>query len=228
MARPDRLLRLLQVLRACPPPVTAARLAAETGVSRRTLYRDIDTLRAGGALIDGAAGLGYRLTEDPALPPQTFTRLEIEALVLGLGEAARMGDPALAAAAEAALAKVVATLPERLQRQAAHAASQIRRLGGRAPPPVDLSILREACWAERAVDLTYRDAGGVQTARRIWPLSIVYLDSALMLLAHCRLRGDYRRFMIARMEALAPTEESFRPHRVPMLREFVVQMQASR
>ena len=37
-----------------------------------------------GALIDGAAGLGYTLTEDPALPPQMFTRLEVEALVLGL------------------------------------------------------------------------------------------------------------------------------------------------
>ena len=33
------------------------------------LIRDIATLRAGGALIDGEAGLGYTLTEDPALPP---------------------------------------------------------------------------------------------------------------------------------------------------------------
>ena len=28
-----------------------------------------------------AAGLGYTLTEDPALPPQMFTRIEVEALV---------------------------------------------------------------------------------------------------------------------------------------------------
>ena len=102
MARADRLFRLLSALRMLPQPVTAARLAVETGVSVRTLYRDNDALRAGGALIDGAAGVGYVLTEDPALPPQMFTRLEVEALVLGLAEVRLAGDPALAKAAEAA------------------------------------------------------------------------------------------------------------------------------
>ena len=74
MARTDRLMRLMDCLRRLPAPVTAARLAQETDVSPRQLYRDIATLRAGGALIDGEAGLGYRLTEDPALPPQSFSR----------------------------------------------------------------------------------------------------------------------------------------------------------
>ena len=75
MSRTDRLMRLMDALRRLPRPVTAARLAAETGVSARQLYRDIATLRAGGALIDGEAGVGYALTEDPALPPQSFSRL---------------------------------------------------------------------------------------------------------------------------------------------------------
>ena len=127
MPRPDRLFRLLTALRTLPQPVTAARLAAETEVSPRTLYRDIETLRMGGALIDGAAGLGYTLTEDPALPPQMFTRLEVEALVLGLAEVALAGDPALAKATVSAQAKITATLPERVQRQAVHAVQQTYR-----------------------------------------------------------------------------------------------------
>lgn len=73
MSRTDRLMRLMDALRRLPAPVTAARLAGETGVSARQLYRDIATLRAGGALIDGEAGVGYSLTEDPALPPQSFS-----------------------------------------------------------------------------------------------------------------------------------------------------------
>ena len=107
MARTDRLMRLMDALRRLPKPVTAARLAGETGVSPRQIYRDIATLRAGGALIDGEAGAGYTLTEDPALPPQMFTRLEVEALVLGLAEVRMAGDSALEQAAEAALAKLV-------------------------------------------------------------------------------------------------------------------------
>ena len=220
MSRSDRLFRLLDTLRRLPPPVTAARLALETGVSERTLYRDIDSLRSGGALIDGAAGLGYTLTEDPALPPQMFTRLEVEALVLGLAEVRVMADPALSRAAEMAMAKITATLPERVQRQAIHAVTQVYRFDKRDPPPVDMTLLREAAWDERALDIGYRDSAGLVSVRRIYPLSVIYLDRSLMVLAWCCLRQDYRRFVVDRISSLRAAAESFRPRRVQMLREF--------
>lgn len=224
MARSDRLFRLLSALRTLPQPVTAARLAEETEVSQRTLYRDIDTLRAGGALIDGAAGLGYTLTEDPALPPQMFTRLEVEALVLGLAEVRLAGDPALAKAAEAALAKITATLPERVQRQAIHAVQQTYRFEKRAPAPPHLAVIRQACWDERALDLRYTDRDGSQSQRRIWPLSVVFLDRELMLLAWCTLRQGFRSFRLEAMSDAVLADESFRPRRVPLLRDFLKQL----
>ncbi|MCY1740050.1 helix-turn-helix transcriptional regulator [Ensifer sp. SL37] len=221
MARSDRLFRLLQALRTLPSPATAARLAEETGVSLRSLYRDIDSLRAAGAVIDGERGFGYRLTEDIALPPQTFTRLEIEALVLGLAEVQHMGEPDLAAAARAVLSKITATLPDRLQRQALHAVSQVYRFDRRGPPPVDVSLLREASWQERAVIIGYVDALGQRTDRQVLPLAIVYLERVLVLLAWCCLREGYRKFRVDRIVDVSTTEESFRPRRVPMLREFI-------
>jgi len=224
MAKSDRLFRLLTALRMLPQPVTAARLAEETGVSPRTLYRDIEALRAGGALIDGAAGLGYTLTEDPALPPQMFTRLEVEALVLGLAEVRMAGDPALARAAEAAMAKITASLPERVQRQAIHAVSQTYRYEKRPPAPEHLGLIREACWEERALDIGYLDNDGRVTQRRIWPLSVVFLDRALMCLAFCCLRQDFRRFKLHQMRSVSLSDEFFRPRRVPLLREFLVQI----
>ena len=226
MARSDRLFRLLTALRMLPQPVTAARLAEETEVSERTIYRDIETLRAGGALIDGAAGAGYSLTEDPALPPQMFTRLEIEALVLGLAEVRQMGDPAMGKAAEVAMAKIVATLPERVQRQAVHAVSRSIRFQIRPAPPNHVALLREASWAEQEVNLTYVDQSGTMTQRQIWPLAIVYFDQALMCLAWCCLRQDYRRFHLDRMQDVALTGNSFRPRRVPMLRDYVAKVRA--
>ena len=228
MARADRLFRLLSALRMLPQPVTAARLAEETGVSERTLYRDIDALRAGGALIDGAAGVGYVLTEDPALPPQMFTRLEVEALVLGLAEVRLAGDPALAKAAEAAQAKIVATLPERVQRQAVHAVLQTYRFDKRPAAPPHLALIREAAWEERALDIRYRDKAGGVTDRRIWPLSVVFLDREMLCLAWCCLRQNFRRFKLDRMDAVADTTESFRPRRVPLLREFLQAIKAGR
>jgi predicted DNA-binding transcriptional regulator YafY len=226
MPKSDRLFRLLNAFRMLPQPVTAARLAEETGVSERTLYRDIQALRAAGALIDGEAGTGYTLTEDPALPPQMFTRLEVEALVLGLAEVTMAGDPALAKAAAQAQAKIIATLPDRVQRQAIHAVTQTYRFDRRAPLPPHMQLLREAAWEERALDLSYRDLSGTVTDRRIWPLGTVFLDREVMVLAWCCLRHDFRRFKVHQMDRVSLTDESFRPRRVPLLRAFLDQLRS--
>lgn len=227
MAKSDRLFRLLSAFRMLPQPVTAARLAQEVGVSERTLYRDIDSLRAGGALIDGEAGVGYTLTEDPALPPQMFTQIEIEALVLGLAEVQQAGDAALAQAARAALAKIIATLPERVQRQAQHAVSETYRFQRRPPAPKHLGLIREGCWQERMLDIRYTDAAGETSQRRIWPLSVVFLDHMLMLLAWCTLRQGFRKFLLHRIDDVVAADAYFRPRRVALLREFHAEMRAN-
>ena len=53
MSRPQRLFCLLDALRRLPSPVTAAQLSHDTGVSVRSVYRDIETLRVSGAEIGG-------------------------------------------------------------------------------------------------------------------------------------------------------------------------------
>ena len=228
MARTDRLFRLLHALRVLPAPVTAARLAEETGVSPRSLYRDIDALRAAGARIEGERGYGYRLIEDVALPPQTFDRTEIEALVLGLAEVRHMGDPTLAQAAASALAKVAATLPDRAEQHLLHAVSQARRFEGRFPAIPDfegvMATIRAGCWREEALAIRYADKDGVETERTILPLSIVYLDSKMTLLAWCRLREAFRMFRLDRLCAVETTGTSFRPRRAALLRDYLAEL----
>lgn len=227
MSRSDRLFRLMQALRILPAPVTAARLAEETGVSLRTLYRDVDAIRASGAIIDGAAGVGYVLVEDGALPPQTLDRLEIEAVVLGLAAVAGFGDPAVAASARNAGAKIVASLGERRQREALHTVLMVHSMTERPPPAVSIDLLREACWDERAVEIVYVDGRGARTERVIEPLALVYLDRALGLLARCRLRQDFRTFMVDRIESVVAMRSSFRPRRAAMLREHLARLRGT-
>lgn len=228
MPKSDRLFRLLHTFRMLPQPVTAARLAEETGVSERTLYRDIQALRAAGAVIDGETGAGYTLTEDPALPPQMFTRLEVEALVLGLAEVTLSGDPMLARAAAEAQARIIATLPDRVQRQAIHAVSRTYRYERRAPAPAHLPLLREAAWEDRALDISCRDLNGAVTERRVWPLGTVFLDREVQCLTFCCLRQDFRRFKVPHMDRVSLTDESFRPRRVPLLRSFIDRLRDDR
>ncbi|CAO4155209.1 helix-turn-helix transcriptional regulator [Methylorubrum aminovorans] len=228
MARTDRLFRLLHAMRILPSPVTATRLAEETGVSLRSIYRDIDSLRAAGARIEGERGYGYRLIEDIALPPQTFDRLEIEALVLGLAEVRHMGDPALEKAATSVLAKVAATLPDEAEQHLLHAVSQVRRSEARFPAIRDMETIRSACWREEALLLRYADRDGTVTERTILPLSVVYLDSKMTLLAWCRLREAFRMFRIDRIREARLAGTGFRPRRVALLRNYLAELRTGR
>ncbi len=221
MARTDRLMRLMDALRRTAGPVTAQVLATETGVSLRQLYRDIATLRAGGALIDGEAGLGYTLTEDTALPPQSFSQLEIEALVLALSGLDQLADPALTRAGQDAMARIIATLPDRQARQAMNTALRsFRRPDDRPPVTIDMDLMRQAIWDEHSVTFRYTDLKGRVTEREVWPLAMSYGEGNLMLLGHCRTRLDYRMFHVSQIEDLARGTESFRPKRVALVREF--------
>ena len=83
MSRAERLFELIQSLRLRRRPVAGRALADELGVSLRTLYRDIEALKAQGARIEGEAGLGYVLKAGFTLPPLMFSLEEVEALALG-------------------------------------------------------------------------------------------------------------------------------------------------
>lgn len=211
----------MQLLRLLSPPVQAAQLSDELGVSLRTIYRDIDSLRASGAIIDGAAGFGYTLVEDTAMPPMLFNTDETEALVLGLREVIEIGDPVLADAARNALAKLAASLPDRLSRQMQNSVLSAKRFHDRPEIVIDVSALRVAARNEQAVHIHYADAKGAETTRTIWPLSLVFMDQTLMLLAKCQMRQDFRAFRADRITRLDPTDQSFRPHRTSLLRDFL-------
>lgn len=221
MSRSDRLFRLLHAMRVMPAPITARALADETEVSLRTLYRDIESLRAAGAQIDGERGYGYRLVEDYALPPQTLDRDEIEALVLGLAEVRHMGDATLARAASSVLAKVAATLPDEREKQLFHAVSKVYRPDARMTASADMDMIRNACWKETALNIRYEDQGSVATERMIYPLSIMYTERTLTVLAWCCLREDFRMFRGDRIQSIAKGNKSFRPRRAALLSEYL-------
>ena len=221
MARSDRLLQMMQCLRTLHPPVQASQLADELSVSIRTIYRDIDALRRSGALIDGEAGYGYTLQEDPALPPMMFSRDEMEALVLGLREVMQVGDPVLAKAASNAHSKLKASLPDRMRAEFEHAVLYAKRFYKRPEISIDIEALRAATRQEFVIHMRYRDEQNRPTQRDVLPLAIMFFDKALVLLAWCNLRNAFRSFRIDRIAHFDVTDQSFRPRRVGLLRTYL-------
>ncbi len=226
MSRSHRLMQLMQLFRTLPPPVRARALADETGVSLRSVYRDIEALRGMGAVIDGAAGYGYTLVEDPALPPMSFSPDEIEALVLGLREVQAVADPVLADAARHALSKLRASLPASQRHQLEHASLHAKRFHHRPEISIDVAALRQCIRAERGVRIAYADQQGRPSIREIYPLGIVFFESTLVLVSWCLLRQDFRSFRLDRIRSFEETDENFRPRRVPLLRSFFARIKA--
>ena len=186
-------------------------MAEEMGVSLRTLYRDIASLQAQGATIEGEAGVGYVLKPGFMLPPLMFTPEEIEALVLGSRWVADRSDPRMRDAALAALGRISAVLPPDLRDEMDTSALLV--VPGEPFPAdrVDPALLRKAIRTERRLKLCYRDEAGSASERVVWPFALAFFDRVRLLIAWCELRGDFRSFRTDRiveaevMEARYPT-----------------------
>jgi len=220
MSRSERLFSLLQALRRFRRPVSGKALAQELGVSMRTLYRDIATLQAQGADIEGESGVGYVLRPGFILPPLMFSEDEIEALVLGSRWVADRGDDLLGAAARNAIAKIAAVLPAEL-RESLDAANLLAGPGKRVvAEAVDLAVVRKAIRSERKLSIRYQDAGGAATARLIWPFALGFFDRVHVVVAWCELRHDFRHFRTDRIASLSVTDVRYARRRQALLKEW--------
>ncbi|KKB86080.1 hypothetical protein VW29_04125 [Devosia limi DSM 17137] len=199
--RSERLLVLMQALRRRRRPVTGQVLAEETGVSLRSLYRDIETLKTMGAAIDGEAGLGFVLRADYFLPPLMFSEEEVEALVLGLRTLVHGPDAEMSQTARDATTKIAAVLPpeRRGDMDAVGLFAMPRAVTG---TDWRLGQLRRAIREEWQVRISYRTQAGEASDRVIYPLALGYYDNRQILVSWCVLRNDYRSFRIDRMETL--------------------------
>ena len=220
MSRTQRLLDLIQMLRRNRYPVTGATLAAEFGISLRTLYRDIGTLQEQGASIDGEPGIGYILRPGFMLPPLMFSEDEIEVLVLGSRWVADRGDTRLAAAARDALAKITAVLPPELRNTPDASALLVGPGMPMSSGNLDLSVIRKAIRSERKMDMGYRDLKGAESMRTIWPFALGFFDHVRVVVAWCELRQTFRHFRADRIISLVMSEQRYPRRRQALLKEW--------
>ena len=200
--RSERLLELMQGLRRRRVPVSGLVLADEMGVSLRSVYRDIATLKSMGAAIDGEPGVGFQLRAEHFLPPLMFNDEELEALVLGLRGLIYGPDSEMAATARDASSKIAAVLPKARRDEMNSIGLFVIPRSETAPEDRLLGTVRRALREERQVWLGYRDKAGTLSERTIWPVALGYFDAHQTLVAWCTLRHDYRSFRIDGMTSV--------------------------
>jgi predicted DNA-binding transcriptional regulator YafY len=219
MRRADRLFQIVQYLRG-GRLVTAASLAERLEVSERTIYRDIADLQSTGVPIDGEAGIGYIMRSGFDLPPLMFTRNEIVALVTGARMVKAWGGTAMIAAAEEALVKIEAVLPEADRSRVGDTKIFSPRMGlaGQARELIDRC--EQAIDARQILALDYSDEDGASTKRNVQPLGLWFWGKVWTLVGWCELRDDFRMFRLDRIAELLPTGLVYKPNARRSLEEF--------
>ena len=199
MRRADRLFQIIQILRRTTEPVTAAALAEELEVSKRTVYRDVSDMVGQRVPIEGSAGFGYLLASEYDMPPLMLTPDEIEAVVLGAQWVAGHSDKVLSNAARDVVAKIATVVPENLRPYIIEPSVGVKPAIGELEESIDTASLRSAIRNGLKLRLRYRSEAGIETGRTVWPVILGYAETSRLLVAWCELRQSFRHFRADRI-----------------------------
>jgi predicted DNA-binding transcriptional regulator YafY len=196
MRRADRLMQIIQLLRDGDLH-RAGDLARATGVSLRTIYRDMDTLAASGVPIAGERGAGYRVTAAITLPPLNLTMVELEALHLSLAAIGQAADDDLRNAARSLSAKIDAVLPEDRSKAPASYGFAIYPFADAARGFQHLPVIRQAIRARQKLVVTLD--GKDRTVR---PLKLDYWGRLWTSVVWCETSRGFAELRIDQISAL--------------------------
>ena len=196
----DRLMSVLLLLQA-RGQVTERELAEQLEVSQRTIHRDLEALSAARipvSAVRGAQG-GWQLEKGWRTHVPSLNEAELRALLMA--QPRTLGNPRMAAAAQSALNKLMAAMPDGLKAQAAHMQQRLHvDPTGWRETGEDVSMLalvQEAVSRDRKLSFEYTKADGEESSRAVDPLGLVSKGLSWYLVA--RTAKGMRTFRVSRM-----------------------------
>ncbi len=214
MKRAERLHAISQKLRAAHPAlVSASALAKHFDVSRRTIERDLASLRSAGVPLYGQVGRsgGAGSLESG---PRTVVLDDVQIVGLLIALHAAGGAPYAGSAASA-----VAALTDALSaphQRAVDSLCERLRLGVSAPAASGRvrSVLEDAVRDQVVVNLAYTDREGTSTKRSVDPVAFLGVDGGWALIGWCHLRDAGRLFRLDRITRATATRQPAPSHDV--------------
>lgn len=200
--------------------VTERELAEQLEVSQRTIHRDLEALSAARipvSAIRGAQG-GWQLEKGWRTQVPSLNESELRALLMAQPRA--LGNPRMAAAAQSALNKLMAAMPEPLKAQAAHMQERLHvDPTGWRDTGEDLSMLslvQDAVARDCKLTFDYTRADGEQSSRTAEPLGLVSKGMSWYLVA--KTVNGMRTFRVSRMHRVTVLAVKFeRPARFDLV-----------
>jgi predicted DNA-binding transcriptional regulator YafY len=214
MKRAERLVALGEHLRGRRSGVTAEALAEHFGVTVRTIYRDLDALRAADMPIhaEPGPGGGFALDRGYVMPPINFSVEEAQVLVALVGWVRRSRALPFGETLVAAADRVRAALPAPQQRALEARQDMLSFIGVPAKPVPD-AVRRavERAWVQdRPLRFVYDGARG-QTTRHALIRGVVCDGREVLLNCTDLDLDDARQFLLHRIVSVIEEDEDVVP-----------------
>ncbi len=209
IGRVDRLDLTLRVIRD-RPGITARDLAAEFGVSERSVFRDLDHLRARGIPVEASRGRGggLRVNSRWGVGNVFLSNEESLCLLLSLAIAEQAALPMFSAEVGRARKKIVDAFPQHERRKLGplrerlligqNASAKVRASYGE-PSAVAMRNLQLAFVNLKIIVVDYVNEKNQRRLRRLAPHVLLVNWPAWYLLAYDHGRGEARTFRLDRM-----------------------------
>lgn len=217
MKRTERLHALSELLRRRGSRgITAERLAAEFGVSVRTIKRDLGALESSGAPIWSRPGPGggYGLASAASLAPVSLSPAQAVSLLAAVA-AAR--DAPYADLASAAVQKILDVLDPVTRERTKQLAERVWVDVPPSPSRAVRSAIEQAMTDQKVVRIRYVSGDGTSTTREVEPVLFGSAYGSWFLVGWCRLRDAMRWFRLDRIQRAVVTSAPCGDHTVDEL-----------
>lgn len=197
---------------------TVDELAEECGVTRRTIYRDLDAIGdAGYPLVGERADDGcviYRfITRFKQIPPLTFSLTELMTLYLCRGQLGFLQGTPFQDDLDAIFGRVRSSLPPRsvahLERITEAMAPRFQGIRDYRSQRDTLENVRQALLFQYRVEMAYTPALRDTETYLFDPYTLLFYQGALYLGGYAHNREALRLFLVDRIESVTLTKERF-------------------
>jgi predicted DNA-binding transcriptional regulator YafY len=209
--RADRLISIVMLLQARGKLTTSA-LAAELGVSKRTVLRDIDALSVAGVPVyaEGGHGGGVALDEGYRTSLTGLKDAEVRALFVGTSDAL-LREVGLGDAVASTRRKLSAALPAQQQDAVRFITQRLyidpQRWWHDATPSPYWAAMQEAVHTDRVIEADYENFDGELARRQLEPYSLVSKSGAWYLVA--KHDGAMRTYRVERFHSVCMLTQGF-------------------
>lgn len=211
-------MKLILMLQQSNSRITVDKIAEKFDVSRRTVFRDFNSLSEMNVPVTYDKYNGYGIMRGYKIPPLMFTSKELATIMVGLNFVKSQADKKLIADAKGVELKIREVVPDDLREfmeslEERTVVDPYLNFGAEKTEGGDWYAISNAISENQRIKFDYRSKSDEKiSSRKIDPYIIVFYRDHWNVIGHSHKRKDIRNFLLNRMSKIQIMDENFVPY----------------